>query len=324
MNNAIVRVNPTTDLIMPPRFTFEDMRAMSEQVAKSGLFKPMDSPAILTLMLLADAEGLHPIKALMRYHIVEGRPSMRSDTMLAEFQRSGGRVEWIKDTESECEGVFYHKKHCPEGKHVLFSIKDADRAGLLKSHAWQKHPRPMLRARVITNAVRMIDPGVIMGIYTPDEIEEVHATPVEQTAHATLTARLRDRHEPVAKTVADMKAAEAAQKPPAEPQTSFRDWITGTLDGFNKQAVERYPTFKPIAANQVANHLIKWAKKDGKVTDDQLTRPDGKRDSTLVAAMVRQLWQENDFGCIQEIGNYLSEQLSAFADMDARELAGTA
>ena len=93
------------------------------------------------------------------------------------------------------------------------------------------------------------------------------------------------------------------------------------LTGVNHVA---YPTFKPIAANQVANHLIKWAKKDGKVTEDQLTRPDGKRDSTLVAAMIRQLWQENDFACIQEIGNYLSEQLSAFADMDARELAGTA
>lgn len=46
----------------------------------------------MTLFLLCQSEGLNPISALRRFHIIENRVSMRSDAMLAEFLNQGGAV----------------------------------------------------------------------------------------------------------------------------------------------------------------------------------------------------------------------------------------
>ena len=110
-------------------------------------------------MLLCDAEGLHPIEAVKRYHIFDGRISMRSDAMLADFQKSKGRVEWTKDTATECEAIFSHPVHYPKGKAVSFTWDDAQRAALTGKDNWKKYPSSMLRARVITNGIRMVLPG---------------------------------------------------------------------------------------------------------------------------------------------------------------------
>lgn len=38
---------------------------------------------------------------------------------------------------------------------------------------WKQSPRQMLTARVITEGVRLIAPGLIAGVYTPDEVEDI-------------------------------------------------------------------------------------------------------------------------------------------------------
>jgi hypothetical protein len=319
-STAIKRISPTTELILPPQYSLADMKLMSESVAKSGLFK-MDASQVLTLMLLAESEGLHPIKALMRYHIIEGRPSMRSDAMLAEFQRSGGRIEWTKDTDTECEATFYHDRHCPDGKSVSFTMKDAERAGLANRLVWKNHPRPMLRSRVITNGIRMISPGVIMGIYMPDEIEEF-ATPTEQTAHASLTAKLKQRREPTPPAEPPAKPPEAPPQPTKGDRSDCRDWIEDTLTAFNAEATAKDRDFKPIHAHQIGNHLIKQLIANGFLKEDELTGPAGKRDKHLVADAINDLWRNDQMAVMREVGDYLGQKMPAFSDEDSRELGG--
>ena len=60
----------------------------------------------------------------------------------------------------------------------------AQRAGLASRDTWKSYPRAMLRARVISEGVRTSFPGVAIGVYTPEELQdgapEVDITPVSQ------------------------------------------------------------------------------------------------------------------------------------------------
>ena len=78
-----------------PQPTFDQVTEMAEAVYKSGLFACKSKEQALTLMLLCQAENLHPINAMRQFHIIQGRPAMRADAMLARFQKAGGKVEMI-------------------------------------------------------------------------------------------------------------------------------------------------------------------------------------------------------------------------------------
>lgn len=158
-----------------------DVRQMAEAAAKSGLMPAIRTPeAAFTLMMLCQAEGLHPIQALRRYHIIEGRPSMRSDAMLSDFQRAGGTIEWVKTTAEECEAIFA-APGVAKPVTVRWSAEDARRAGLFGKGNWAKFPAQMLRARTVSDGVRMTMPGVVAGIYTPEEVQDFDPEPPSYT-----------------------------------------------------------------------------------------------------------------------------------------------
>jgi hypothetical protein len=49
----------------------------------------------------------------------------------------------------------------------------AERAGLTKNPTWKQYPRQMLRARVISEGVRAVFPGVAVGLYTSEEVQDM-------------------------------------------------------------------------------------------------------------------------------------------------------
>jgi hypothetical protein len=74
-----------TDDRPAPLYTVGDVATMARAVADSGLFG-MDQAQAMTLMLLAQSEGVDPIQALRRYQVLRGRPGVAADAMLADFQ----------------------------------------------------------------------------------------------------------------------------------------------------------------------------------------------------------------------------------------------
>jgi len=153
-----------------PVHTFADLERMASAVASSKLFGVRTPDEALSLMLLAQAEGRHPAIAARDYHVIEGRPALKADTMLARFQEAGGRVTWHELTDAKVAATFAH----PAGGEFRceWTIDTAKQAGLAGKSTWQKYPRAMLRSRVISEAVRTILPSVIVGTYTPDEIAD--------------------------------------------------------------------------------------------------------------------------------------------------------
>lgn len=147
------------------------MDKMASAVARSGLFA-LTEPQAFTLMLLAHSRGLHPAQAFERYHVINNRPSMKVDAMLAEFQANGGVVTWAQHDDDACQATF----ECPgvgSPVTITWTREDAKRAQLLRNPMWDKYPRQMLRARVISEGVRMCMPGITIGIYTEEEARDI-------------------------------------------------------------------------------------------------------------------------------------------------------
>lgn len=151
------------------QYSVSDMEKLAQAIAKSGLFGIKQPEQALALMAISQAEGLHPAIAARDYHIVNGRPTLKADAMLARFQAAGGRVEWHSYTDEACEATFSH----PQGGTVKV-LWDMDRVkkAEIKLDMYKKYPRQMLRARTISEGIRTIYPGVLVGNYTPEEAEE--------------------------------------------------------------------------------------------------------------------------------------------------------
>lgn len=165
-----------------PALNFSEKEKLAIAIAKSGLFGMKTPDQALVLMALCEAEGLHPAIAVRDYHIIQGRPALKSDAMLARFQAAGGKVNWSTYTDTEVSGTFSH----PQGGSatVTWTIEQAKNAGLTSKDNWRMYPRAMLRARVISEGIRTVYPGVSVGVYTPEEIEDFDAKPATKDVKA--------------------------------------------------------------------------------------------------------------------------------------------
>ena len=161
-------------------YTFSEIERMAGAIVKSGLFGVKTTDQALALLLLSQAENIHPVCGARDYHIIQNRPSMKAETMLARFQANGGKVEWTCYTDKKVSGIFSH----PSSGRLEFewTFERAKAIGLTSKDNWKHYPQAMLRSRVISEAVRTMLPGVLSGMYTDEEVESfvtVDAGPVK-------------------------------------------------------------------------------------------------------------------------------------------------
>lgn len=152
---------------------FEEINQMAIAFTKSGFFGYRNPSEALTLMLLANANGLHPVKAVERYHIIQGKPAMKADAMLATFQEAGGQIKWLMRSADECKLWLAHPQ---AGElEVYWTIQRAKDAGLTSKNTWKQFPTQMLSARCVSEGVRALYPACLCGLYTPEEVTDFNA-----------------------------------------------------------------------------------------------------------------------------------------------------
>lgn len=167
-----LELRPTPPQIIVPSHSFADLERMAQVIATGGLFPALKNPAqALSLMLLCQAKNLHPMEAVERYHIVQGRPVKRADAMLADFIASGGKVEWHQRDDKAAVATFTH----PAGGSVKVSwtMEQAKAANLTGKDVWRQYPRQMLHARCVSEGTRSVYPGATDGLYTPEEAQDM-------------------------------------------------------------------------------------------------------------------------------------------------------
>jgi hypothetical protein len=138
-----------------------------------GGFKTPEQATVA--MLLALAEGIPLGRIIHEYHVINGRLSLRSECMLARFQKAGGTSQYI-DRGPACVTVC--ASH-PKGGSltVSWTMTRAREAGLTANPTWQKHPTAMLSARATAEALRAVYPACLSGIITEEEAVEITTPP---------------------------------------------------------------------------------------------------------------------------------------------------
>lgn len=189
-----------------------DMERMATAITKSGLFGIKTPDQALALMIVAQAENKHPGTVASEYHIIQGRASLKADAMLARFQSAGGRVEWNDHSNEKVSATFSH----PAGGSlkVDWDMARAKAAGLGTKDNWRSYPRQMLRARVISEGVRAVYPGVLQGMYTPEEVGEFRNQPMREAEPVLLEV---ETPEPAPVKKPRRKAAPKQLEQPAQP-----------------------------------------------------------------------------------------------------------
>ena len=189
-----------------------EIERMATAVAKSNLFGMKTPEQAMALMLIANAEGLHPATAAMDYDIIQGRPAKKPQAMLRDYLRNGGKVEWHDHTDAKVSATFAH----PAGGSVTvdWDMSRAMKAGLGGKDNWKKYPRQMLRARVISEGIRATFPGATGGLYTPEE-----AGDFEPATRPMKDVTPKDKAAAVAKVQQAVAPAEIIEPSTIEPPT---------------------------------------------------------------------------------------------------------
>lgn len=162
-----------------PPVSVPDMERMAHAVVASGMYGIKSVPQALTLMLISQAEGRHPILAARDYDLIQTgntvRPAKKSEAMMRDFISHHGSVEWHEVTDTACEATWSH----PYGGEVRirWDMEKARQAGLANKDNWRKYPRAMLRARCTAEGIRTVCPMATSGMHIPEEVADIEPRP---------------------------------------------------------------------------------------------------------------------------------------------------
>jgi hypothetical protein len=184
----------------------EAMVTLGKAIAESQMFgcSNISQGIVLAWECLTSRES--SLSLAKKNHIIDGKLSMKADAMLAQFEDRGGKYEILSRTPDLAaiqlarSGKQLQKFELSWEQAQLepfpYSGKEKDIVAELEAWKENKGPQPklktkyrtprarmqMLWARVVSDAVRAVDPGVNYGRYTPEELDDSFSTAIEQPA----------------------------------------------------------------------------------------------------------------------------------------------
>lgn len=165
---------------------------LAEKLVQSGLLgRSIQKPESALAIILAGRElGLTAMQSLRSIHIIEGKPTLSADLMVALVKRSP-TCQYFKLVESTAKIATYETDRAGEGvTRMSFTVEQAQNAGLMGKDNWRKYTDAMLRARCIAALARAVYPDLLAGIYEPDELEREPA-PVARVVSARQPERVK-------------------------------------------------------------------------------------------------------------------------------------
>lgn len=143
-------------------FRLADMLADSDMVPKDYKCKPGN---IIVAMQWGFEVGLKPLQALQNIAVINGRPSMWGDAVMA-LVRSSSVCEYVlEDMDSSGTAICRAKRRGEPEQVRTFSDEDAKKAGLSgKAGPWTTSPKRMKQMRARSFALRDVFADVLKGM----------------------------------------------------------------------------------------------------------------------------------------------------------------
>lgn len=192
MSNIAIRSTLLTPSNLTEAMEYAKLIASSAIVPKAYQGKPSD---ILVAVQMGAELGLKPIQALQNIAVINSRPSVYGDALLALVQVHPSFEDIKEWFDEKTNTAFCTVKRKNQSEHtVSFSAEDAKKAGLWgKSGPWSQYPKRMMQMRARGFALRDKFADALGGLITAEEAQDyaVNGAKVDITPKAqTLSARL--------------------------------------------------------------------------------------------------------------------------------------
>lgn len=264
MNNSLAIVNGSE---------WSGMMQVAEALVSSGFLpQSIKTSAQAVAIILAGRElGIGPWQAVQTINVIQGKPTVSPQLMLALINQSGQLEDIAIDGDGKgCIVMMKRKGRQPHTE--TFTFEDATKLGLSSKDNYRKQPAIMLRWRAVAACARVVFPDVILGLYTPDEMgadvtvgDDGSMTVVtverEPEPPKNAPAPAQGQRKPI-----DMEAAKqqmAQQHGPIGRENVVRDWRTvfaAVRDFYTEEDDEK-------AKAHWWNGTVKKLEKDGVITD---------------------------------------------------------
>jgi hypothetical protein len=183
----VVPISQGQDAHAAPRRTFAlTPTSLAEAMEFAGMMSkssivPKDyqgQPGNILVAVQWGAEiGLAPLQAMQSIAVINGRPAVWGDAMLA-LVRGSGLLEYIREDISEAGATVRIKRRGEVEAVREYTVEDAKRAGLWgKAGPWQQHPKRMMQMRARAFALRDVFPDVLRGVHVAEEVIDLPAEP---------------------------------------------------------------------------------------------------------------------------------------------------
>lgn len=152
---------------------FADMMSKSSLVPKDFAGNPGN---ILVAVQWGMELGLQPMQAMQNIAVINGRPSLWGDAVIA-LVRSSPLCEYIYETDDGETATCRVKRRGEDEQVRTFGMTDAKSAGLLgKAGPWTQYPKRMRQMRARAFALRDVFPDVLRGMPIAEELQDMAAT----------------------------------------------------------------------------------------------------------------------------------------------------
>jgi len=164
---------------LTPR-TLDEAMAFAKIIAESDMVPACykNKPGnVLVAVQMGQSVGLQPMQALQNIAVINGRPCIWGDSMLALVNASG-ELEDIQEVITESKAICTVKR---KGRTALvreFTIDEANRAGLTSrpNSPWKTYPKRMLQMRARGFALRDGFPDILLGLNLAEEMKDLELT----------------------------------------------------------------------------------------------------------------------------------------------------
>ena len=164
--------------------------------------------------------GMKPIQALNGIAMINGKPTLHSDsipcTVMASGLVNGMKYKFTGEGETLACTFFVRRKGIEEYQEWTYSMEDAKKAGLLSNPVWQKHTKKMLFNRARTWCFRNTFPDVIGNVYTPEEIEDVEFEEMKKERPIHDDSNAQEEYKPLPLNKPEEDRSEPIQEQPLE------------------------------------------------------------------------------------------------------------
>lgn len=185
--NAIVLAERPAALL--PINNVQELQFLGNVLSQSQLFGQSNPAEGLAIVAMCQQKRISWMDFMQNFHMIKGRVSKKTDAMLADFHRIGGKHEVVSRTADCAEAKFtigktsYTSKitwdDCKaepfiyEGKESdvvrVIESGDTSRLAIKPKYRTPRARMQMLWARCVSDGVRVVAPECVQGIYTPEE-----------------------------------------------------------------------------------------------------------------------------------------------------------